>query len=36
MKELGENERISEIAQMIGGTKPSTLALQNARELIES
>jgi DNA repair protein RecN (Recombination protein N) len=36
IKELNETERVTEIAQMIGGVKPSTLALQNARELIES
>jgi DNA repair protein RecN (Recombination protein N) len=36
VKELNESERVTEIAQMIGGVKPSPLALQNARELIES
>src|SRR6478609_9451448 len=36
IKELNETDRVLEIAQMIGGTKPSTLAMQNARELIEN
>jgi len=31
---LGEEERIEEIAKMIGGAKPSTLAKENARELL--
>jgi DNA repair protein RecN (Recombination protein N) len=34
MKKLGEEERIKEIAQMIGGEKPSETALKNARELL--
>ncbi|MBP9925285.1 MAG: DNA repair protein RecN [Cyclobacteriaceae bacterium] len=34
MKRLTENERITEIAQMIGGTNPSPLVLENAREMI--
>ena len=36
IKQLSESERVTEIAQMIGGIKPSSLAIQNARELIES
>jgi len=36
IRELNEKDRVTEIAQMIGGVKPSTLAMQNARELIES
>lgn len=31
---LNENERVEEIAKMIGGAKPSTLAKENARELL--
>ncbi|MFZ1808073.1 MAG: DNA repair protein RecN [Cyclobacteriaceae bacterium] len=34
IKRLSEEERIEEIAKMIGGEKPSTLAKENARELI--
>ncbi len=34
IKKLTEEERIEEIAKMIGGEKPSTLAKENARELI--
>jgi DNA repair protein RecN (Recombination protein N) len=34
MKKLTENDRITEIAQMIGGANPSALALENAREMI--
>jgi len=34
IKRLTEDERIEEIAKMIGGEKPSTLAKENARELI--
>lgn len=34
IKNLTPEERITEIAKMIGGATPSTLALQNARELI--
>lgn len=33
---LGEDERVDEIAKMIGGEKPSPLAKENARELITS
>lgn len=36
IKKLTEEERIEEIAKMIGGEKPSTLAKENARELITS
>jgi len=32
---LGEEERITAIAQMLGGEKPSAAALQNAREMVE-
>ena len=35
MKKLTLDERISEIAQMIGGKNPSTSALKNAREIIK-
>jgi DNA repair protein RecN (Recombination protein N) len=31
---LGEEERVEEIAKMIGGAKPSKIALQNAQELL--
>ncbi len=34
IRQLDEEERIEEIAKMIGGEKPSTLAKENARELI--
>jgi DNA repair protein RecN (Recombination protein N) len=34
VKELGKAERVEEIAKMIGGAKPSTSAMENARELI--
>ena len=34
IKALNEAERIEEIAKMIGGEKPSALAVENARELI--
>lgn len=34
IKNLTPEERVTEIAKMIGGASPSTLALQNARELI--
>jgi len=36
IKSLTEKERITEIAKMIGGANPSAMALENARELIES
>ncbi len=36
IKELDEKGRVSEIAKMIGGAKPSAVALENARELINS
>ena len=36
MRKLADNDRIVEIAQMIGGAKPSALALENARELMKS
>ncbi|MBL7864743.1 MAG: DNA repair protein RecN [Cyclobacteriaceae bacterium] len=34
IKTLTEDERVDEIAKMIGGSKPSTLARENARELL--
>ena len=34
IKKLSEAERITEIAKMIGGAKPSAMALENAKELI--
>ena len=34
IKKLNEEERVTEIAKMIGGARPSTLALENAKELI--
>lgn len=34
IRALTESERVTEIAQMIGGAQPSLLALENARELI--
>jgi len=34
MKKLADTDRVSEIAQMIGGAKPSALALENAREML--
>lgn len=34
IRELKENERVEEIAKMIGGEKPSKAAIENARELI--
>jgi DNA repair protein RecN (Recombination protein N) len=34
VKQLSEHERIQEIAKMIGGSKPSKVALENAQELL--
>jgi DNA repair protein RecN (Recombination protein N) len=34
IRELSEEERVKEIAQMIGGEKPSETAIKNARELL--
>ena len=34
IKLLGEKERVEEIAKMIGGDKPSRVALENAQELL--
>ena len=34
IKKLNENERIEAIARMIGGDKPSRVAVENARELL--
>jgi DNA repair protein RecN (Recombination protein N) len=34
MKLLSEEERVKEIAQMIGGSKPSETAIQSAKELL--
>lgn len=36
IKQLSSEERVDEIAKMIGGEKPSSLALENAKELIAS
>jgi DNA repair protein RecN (Recombination protein N) len=36
IKTLNEQERIEEIAKMIGGAKPSKIAFENAKELIEN
>lgn len=36
IRQLTDEERVSEIAKMIGGARPSTMALENARELIAS
>jgi DNA repair protein RecN (Recombination protein N) len=36
IKKLEASERVEEIAKMIGGAKPSAIALENARELIAS
>ena len=36
IRKLEEAERIAEIAKMIGGAKPSSLALENAKELMQS
>ena len=34
IKRLSEEERVEEIAKMIGGSKPSKVALENAQELL--
>jgi DNA repair protein RecN (Recombination protein N) len=34
IKALSENERVEEIAKMIGGDKPSKVAFENAKELL--
>jgi DNA repair protein RecN (Recombination protein N) len=36
IRKLKENERVEEIAKMIGGDKPSKVAIENAKELIGS
>lgn len=36
IKRLSEQERVEEIAKMIGGEKPSKVAVENARELLVS
>jgi DNA repair protein RecN (Recombination protein N) len=36
IKQLSDEERVTEIAKMIGGAKPSAMALENAKELIAS
>jgi DNA repair protein RecN (Recombination protein N) len=36
IRRLVDNERIEEIAKMIGGSRPSKVALENAQELLES
>lgn len=34
IRQLNEDERVEEIAKMIGGSKPSTIAYENAKELL--
>jgi DNA repair protein RecN (Recombination protein N) len=34
VKKLDDDERVEEIAKMIGGAKPSKIALENAQELL--
>jgi DNA repair protein RecN (Recombination protein N) len=34
IKLLNDNDRVEEIAKMIGGDKPSRVALENAQELL--
>jgi DNA repair ATPase RecN len=34
MKELDPKDRIDEIAKMIGGDKPTEIAIQNAKEML--
>jgi DNA repair protein RecN (Recombination protein N) len=36
IRQLNEDERVNEIAQMISGEPPSEISLKNARELLES
>jgi DNA repair protein RecN (Recombination protein N) len=36
IKMLNEEERITEIAQMIGGARPSAKAIENAREMLHT
>jgi DNA repair protein RecN (Recombination protein N) len=36
IKLLGDKDRVEEIAKMIGGDKPSRIALENAQELLTS
>lgn len=36
IRHLSQEERIAEIAKMIGGERPSTIAIENARELLLS
>jgi DNA repair protein RecN (Recombination protein N) len=36
IKLLSQDERVEEIAKMIGGAKPSKVALENAQELLAS
>jgi DNA repair protein RecN (Recombination protein N) len=35
IRKLDEKDRVAEVAKMIGGAKPSAIALENARELIK-
>ena len=35
IKKLNQPERVAEIAQMIGGAKPSAKAVENAREMLQ-
>ena len=36
IRQLDETERVAEIAKMIGGARPSSVAMENARELMEN
>jgi DNA repair protein RecN (Recombination protein N) len=36
IKQLSQEERVIEIAQMIGGTHPSSKVLENAREMLHT
>ncbi len=36
MKTLNEHDRVAEIAKMIGGAKPSALAIENAKEMLQT
>ena len=36
IKRLNEDERIMEIAKMLSGEKPTSIALENARELLNA
>ena len=36
VKKLSKDERVVELAKMLSGDKPTTVAMQNARELLSS